>query len=38
MEFTVEDRHSIKSCTTAEVVVVHACVRWFLSKDSMIVD
>jgi len=33
MGFTIEYGHLIKSCETAEITVLRACIRCFLRKD-----
>jgi len=38
MGFTVEYGHLIKSCKTAEIMVLHACIWCFLRKDGMLLD
>jgi len=37
MGITVEYRHLIKSCDTAEIMVLHVCISCFLGKDGTLV-
>jgi len=38
MGFTVEYKHLIKSCETAEIVVLHTRIRCFMRKGRTVID